>query len=305
MPNIDVSELSAYVGEHEDMLYQQMLTEMDVMKDVALKEGVEGSLAMTKLSIADGLVPYAEAFNPTSNAAKYSDRVLTVRTGKYDFTLNEEDYLHTWLGAKRQGNAHNIPFYQFTIQEFMRKLGSQVNKDVAYLGDYNASGTTAPTITDGFGTIIADEITATNLTPVATGAITSSNAVAKVQEMYDAAPAYLQNANCYVYVSRPLFSKWIQDRKNNYGDHTDYKGVNDLVIDTTGYTWTMKPVTWMGASSRVIVAVPKVICMGMNTLTPGPKVYIDPKLDYVEARIKFTFGFQFQDLDGILVNDQA
>lgn len=307
MANIDISGLVTYTGEHLDELFSTLIDGMDVKNDVTVLEGVEGKTPMTKLTIADGFKPYSEAHAPIASAATYTDRTLEVNTGKYDFTLNPEDYLKSWLGAKRQGNAHDIPFEQYTMEQFMKRVAEQINNDAAYLGSYNASGTTAAATATGYGTKIAAAITATDLTAVATGALSDTNTVEKVEDMYEAADAPYQNVPCYVYCSKATEIKYLRDRRTRYGGNMNYNGdpIRWHDIEISGGVWKLKPVSWMGTSSRLIATPQENLIMGINTVSDDPEIYLDPELDFLKGRIKFTFGFEIRDLSAIWVNDQA
>jgi len=165
----------------------------------------------------------------------------------------------------------------------------------------------------GLGTIIADEITASNITAVATGAITSSNAYDKVIEVFRSLPDAVRNsssAELRCYVSTNTMDKYLDQIETDFGNGN----IADLPENKSGWRTVrktegklkIKACSWMGSSSRIIVSPYKNLRMGTNELSDTNKVgKMVQTLHGYKAITKWLWGFQIADLDVIAVNDQA
>lgn len=167
-------------------------------------------------------------------------------------------------------------------------------------------------IFDGLGTIIATEITATNITPVVTGSITSSNAYDKMKLVYRSLPTAVRKKKTKMWVSVDVFEKYCDQLE------TDFEKGNPQVIDSShedGPVYYLKgsakkcqivPATWMGTSQRIICSHPDNLLYGTNQLDDQNKIgkSVDT-LHGFKAIVNFLIGFQIADLEVIAVNDQA
>jgi len=77
-----------------------------------------------------------------------------------------------------------------------------------FKGVNNPAGTTSADLFDGYLKTIADEITASNVTPVATGAITSTNVIEKLQMVYDAMGEEQKGKKINMHVNSKIFD-WV------------------------------------------------------------------------------------------------
>lgn len=170
----------------------------------------------------------------------------------------------------------------------------------------------AESICTGLGTIIANEITGSAITPVTTGTITSSNAYAKFQLVWRALPTALQkkSMNPTIYCSYDVYELYLDNIETLFGNGNleelpESKG-GDVYLRKTAKRCRIKPVTWMGSSQRLICCPADNLVMGTNQLDDmnniGKKV---DTLHGFKAICKYLIGFQIQDLDALVVNDQA
>lgn len=172
----------------------------------------------------------------------------------------------------------------------------------------------AAVIFDGPGTIIASAITASDLTPISTGAITSSNAVAQLKAMWRSAPVAHRNRGMKMFVSYDVFENYITDHNTKFGTGNSVSG-NDLnevnkhggvFLKESNRKCLIKPATWMGSSGRVIMSLDNNLIVGTDALSDfngiGKKV---ETLHGYNTIAKYMLGFQIQDLEALYVNDQA
>lgn len=169
-------------------------------------------------------------------------------------------------------------------------------------------------IFDGPGTIIASEITGSNITPISTGAITNSNAVAQLKAMWRSAPVAHRNRGMIQFVSYNTFENYITDHNTRFGTGNAVSG-NDLeevnkyggvFLKESNRKCLIKPVTWMGTSGRVIQTFKDNLIVGMDQLSDTNKIGKTVEtLHGYNSVVKFMLGFQIQDLECLYVNDQA
>lgn len=166
-------------------------------------------------------------------------------------------------------------------------------------------------IFDGPGTIIANEITGAAITPIVTGVIDDTNAVAAIRTVFDAMTEPHKNLGPISYVSYPVFEDYIENYNNLFGTgnsigNSDLDTNKDLVVKGTAKRLTLRPCTWMGSSQRII-----------TTFEGNIRIGIDKESDFVsrknivqELKSYKTFSMghlntNIADLETLYVNDQA
>lgn len=163
---------------------------------------------------------------------------------------------------------------------------------------------------DGPGTIIAAEIAAGKLTPVVTGAISNTNAVASLQAVWKAQTIAVRKVGAIIFVSWDVFEKYLADYDTRYGKGA---GIASYIEDETvvylkgSYKkCQIKPATWMNNSQRIICTPFENALMCTNDLSDMNKIGKTVEtLHGFKAICKFLLGFNFADLDVLKVNDQA
>jgi len=173
----------------------------------------------------------------------------------------------------------------------------------------------AEAIAQGFAKIIADEITASNLTATATGVIDNTSG----QEAYAAQlKLFRSQATAYKKMVNTIFQSY-----------TDYELLLDDLQTTLQYTLSdieslnapgggiylpytnrrciAKPASWMGDSRRLVCTPSQNLIMGTDLLSDMNQIEVleGAKLWTLPVGIKFVVGFQIRDLDALKVGDQT
>lgn len=176
---------------------------------------------------------------------------------------------------------------------------------------------TARAVAIGIKTRIADGITASEISPVATGAITSTAGVAitafkKLYRAYE--PAY-KNNGIIISASYTDFELLLDDLSDKYKavkDNVDAKGF--LMLPDCNNKCVVKPASWLGTSRRLIASPvfmdgqnPKHmnLFMGTDLLSDLNGIDTYKKGFGLWAGIKAAIGFNYQDANAIKVGDQA
>jgi hypothetical protein len=189
--------------------------------------------------------------------------------------------------------------------EVIKTIAKDINDQAAYLGVYNAAGTTSVDMATGFGTIIAAEVTGGAITPVVTGAITTTNAVSKLELMNKAMPVAYRKAGYTQYVSYDVFDKYQEDYRERYSKYQEANVDGFYYLDGTSRKVKILPVTWMGTSQRIIATPKENLLMGTDMLSDLQKINTIPAMYTLGAGIVFTVGFEIRDLAAMRVNDVA
>lgn len=163
-------------------------------------------------------------------------------------------------------------------------------------------------ITDGWGKIIADEIDATNISPVTTGAVSSSNAVDKFELMYNALAPEVRAKGSIMLCSPDMKLHYIRNYRSAHGAVIDRSELDKpLSIDGSGGKTMIIAKDWMAGTNRIIHTVPKNLTIGVDQISDTTKMGpIIQKHHGFESNLKIMLGFQIADISADLfaVNDQ-
>ncbi len=159
---------------------------------------------------------------------------------------------------------------------------------------------------DGIGTIIGAEITAGTLVPIVTGAISSTNAMEKVELMYRSMTEPHRNRRGTFWMSWTTYEKYLDNYRNKYPALEGHEvGNKTHYVFGSGNRWVIKPATWMAGSNRIIIDMEQNLRVGTN-LTGNPGITNTvPHLHGLDGVAKWLFGSQISDLEVLYVNDQA
>lgn len=166
---------------------------------------------------------------------------------------------------------------------------------------------TAIVIAKGLGTIIAEELTAANLTAIATGAITDgATAKAAFKKIFRA------HTDAYKGMGLVTFCSWTDYEylldglsENTKYTNPDGSPVGQLYLPETGKKNLVKPVTWMNGSRRLICTPAENLIMGTDLLSDLNDIKVVEDVYTLKTGIKFVLGWQIRDLEALKVGDQA
>lgn len=265
---------------------------------VEVRTNVSAPQALTKIYAEGEPQPYSPGDNTTGNGVAMSDRELIAYLSKWDYDFDPEAFRNTYLAnvAKSNGN-----FVSAAAAQIAKEYLDKIYRNTLYLGVRNSAGTTAAAICNGWGTIIAAEITATNLTPVATGALSNTNAVTKVEQLYDGFPAWMKEVDAIIYCSRNNFSNYARHYRTLNGFKADIASTTDIRIDNTNTI--LRAAGFMGTSGRLIGTVAGNLVFGTDVESIQSAASV--RRNIVEARPMMNVGVQFKDLEALVVNDVA
>jgi hypothetical protein len=304
MSGINTTQLSAQLSQFGGKILAKHVNEAEFKSDFSILRNVKIPVVMPRLHINGSPRPYRIQPDDSVNSAEFTDKTLTVFQSKMDFgALDPEVYRNTYLAAGEDGqlNSGNILFYQFIAQEIAKQYLAIINDTTVYKGVRNAAGTGALDLIDGLEKLLDVQIAASKITPIATGAITNTNAVDKIETFTKGLPAWLKSKGARIWVSYDIFEKYRQDYRTRYGFTFDPNKEGLYMIDGTKHE--IVPRSWMGTSQRLIASPKseKNVFFGMDS--DSCQFHATPELNYIKLRVTFPLGLQIADDDAIFCND--
>lgn len=300
---IDLSnELATYGGK----FFAQLVNKAQFMDDVIFLRNVKTPIALPKLNINGEPRPYRAQDDYSGNGMNISDRILTVHQSKWDFDAIDAEVLrNTYLAQVEAGalDAQKIPFSQFVTAELVRNYMAAINDKTFWIGVRNPAGTGAASIFDGFGTMLAAAITANEIEPIVTGAITDANAVSKVDTFHEELPAYMKDRETIIYCSWNVFEKYRRNYRAAHGFTFDPNPTGQYRLD--GKMSILVPRSWMGTSQRLVCVAAEQKNMYMGLDSDGVKLYPTVKHNLITVRAMMPIGAQWADMNAVFCNDQA
>ena len=295
----DLTALSTAFGEFGGKVFRKNINLLNLSdQGILVYRNVKAPQKLPRSKVNGEPRPYRPQ-DDTNNAISFDDRTLTANQSKWDFDVDVENLRNKYL-AKWKPGAQS--FADYCISEVSKAYLSAINNKTAYLGVYNASGTGAVDLATGWGTYIANEITATNLTPVTTTAITTmALAGSEVAKVVAQVPVWMREMGYRIlcsYTTFDLYAAW-------YADTFKYTFTPDALgrYRINNQNAFIQPVSWMGTSQRLIATIDDNLAMG----TDGDSIGVFPSIrrNIIEVRLVMPIGFQIADLDALVVNSNA
>lgn len=297
---LDLSALTnAFVGGGE--IFGKEVLAWDIRDaGIQIRTNVKTPQALAKYT-ADGKPrPYRK--DDDFNGGTFTDRVLTVRMSKYDQEIDSEDLRNEYLAELPEAQSGGLlNFEAFAVQQAAKQYLEALITDTLGSGVYDANGSDAADIADGWLTILAAAIIAGDTVEVATGAITGANAVTKVELLHDACPTKLKKKGMRILCSHSIAEFYATHYRVLNGFGFDPKMQDKIKLDNRKAV--LQAVDWLDGSQRLIATADSNLIFGtdMDTL----KMYPTPHLNILQNRIMFAVGCQIRDFDMLRCNDQA
>lgn len=310
--SIDITALAAALGayhrEHRDELVTEILLDDDFTQDMDVMDDVTDEVPLPSLALADLIKPAdPTTFTPTANALKFGARTLKARAIKVDLLLIPQVLEKTWLGKlKSTKDPVDMPFEAFIMSYINSKIKENLRLQAIYRGVYNAAGTTPITTMDGFLKLIADEITATNIAPIVTGAITSANVVDKLEATYDGLGEAYKGVPTVMKVNPQIFDWYNRKYRADFGSNQDYKGMKTMRRPLDGTLCELVREPGLGTSQRVIASPAENFTYGVDTAN-GYTMDVQKFDRSLKILIDLKAGVNFKEIHAraLAVNDQA
>lgn len=313
-----VTNLGGYYREQRNIVFEQYFYGDGYMDFLTPMDGVSDEAPLPSLGIGSVIQvgKTDNTWNPTADAFTIGSRTMKVRHGKVDLSFDPMEIWKSWVGyLKRTGtNPEDLVFEEY----FFRMLGEQVKQDLRYSviwkGSYNASGTTPAAVADGFLEIVADEITATNITPVVTGAVSASTIVDDLLLVHDNLSEAIKNKPTVCHLSTSLFDAYCRKFGISAGAASQLQVVkrdlldampllNSVRLDGTNTVLVREP--GMQTSQRLLIAPMANMLVGFDSMSDFNNIRLQWNRRALEVMVDFKIGTQIADLRYVSCNDAA
>jgi hypothetical protein len=268
------------------------------------------------VSIGSVVQPYQPRFTPT-NAETWDAVDLSLKPVKIDLEFTEEQlvkFYEKWLNEWFEGGkpAAEWSYPRFITEEVIIPQAQEDLNSISWAGVFAAPtlGTAGAMLDSctGFAKRIVDAITAGALTPVATGAYTSSNIREKLEDWMKAMPIAVRGLPGTVYMSDTNARNYYFDFRGDFQTAT-WDGLQKnggLMVD--GFPVKVKGIKAMGASNRWIF-VPdsqqNMVCVSRRGYPRDPQFIFDYNLYSVQVKAVIYRAYGFEYWQNVFVNDQA
>lgn len=297
-----IPELLVHIGKNSAELNQAIYQEFDAWNDATLIPNVKNEIRLTSLKIKKLSKPFNTTFNATEGAIQFTPRLMKIHRGKAELEVEPEQYRDTYLAQfMKPGVNHtpeDLPFAGYIMQQIIEEIREELNDDVAFDGVYDPNGTDAVDITNGWNTSLKEMITNGEVTPHVLGSIDSTNAYTKIKKLYRSIPGKYKKSKSGIltaYISQDMYDA-IQDELETLSVNT---GRGDDMLEPvylrgSGKKLQIKPASWMGDSSRIIITPSWNLCiLSDNTDNDINRISAIQKHYTAELSISFAIGFDF------------
>lgn len=312
----DAQAYKAYVEKFAKELFTRMFYGFRTAQLATAHEGIKGRKVLTELVIGTGLAKRWKAeFEGTQNTS-YKPYVLEVFANKVEHSVIPQEFESSYLGMMRKTGQDpaDYPMEAYTLGKILNQLEQEIEDafwqavQVAVPADTDLLGETF----DGILHQIGDAITATTLTPVATGAITDADVLDQFRAMWAIVNKPQKAMGTDFFVSYNVYDKYRIKYKQTYNvdpayvkiDNSDYdQGIRYELSNKA----TIIPTPGMGDSDRVLIIPRDRLHYGFDALADWENFRFYQKHRQLDYWSDFKFGCVATMLrDGLaVVNDQA
>jgi hypothetical protein len=215
---ITVASAAAYLNRLQETRAPQIATQMRqglVTENELSPRVADRVYTVTNASIADLVQAYQCDFTP-NNAETFHEEAIPLQALKIDlqYTCDDMDkffdtFYVQWTerGSGKKPEDHMFPMWIYE-NLVIPKVKEELELSIAYKGirvtpTSGTAGTVAGSC-DGLGKKIADAITASRITPITTGAVTTSNVLDQLAAFNEALPVIHRDRSGKIYMSPTL-----------------------------------------------------------------------------------------------------
>lgn len=304
------SLLGAYVRKYEKQIWQLVTQDIEFEKYMRKVSGVTDEYVITTGEVSELLQPYQNEWTPKGEA-DFLPRINKVRQIKVDYTVNNlDDVYRTYLTflATEGVDRKEWPLVRYIVTELMvpkmrEELAVLSAKGVYAAPTPGAAGASIDSV-DGILTVVSDEITATNLTPITTGAITQADIIDKIEEDFvDALPTKYKSMATPIFMAEEMKMMYWRAYRGEFGGNANYDGKQKVFVD--GTKKEIIGIPELNGSQRMIHTTKNnMLCMYDKIMTPN-SMEVQKDKRAINVLTDFKRGYGFGNLSEVFVNDQA
>jgi len=312
---IDVSDiltdLGAYMKTPQAMtdLWYRLFTGYELAPYMKRVGGQTGKYFGISSSMSEVTQGWQSGWTPKGTLDLVPFENQTFRT-KVDYVIdNIDDVVGSWLqflhdeGKERK----DWPLVKYILQYELAPKVIEEHNIAMCRGSYVAPtpGTPGAAIAqmDGLLTIIADQITATALTPIVTGAVSSTDALDKFETFADGiTPAYADKGGI-IFCSKTMERYYKKDYRATFGSTNDQAAKNNLKLDT--YDMKIVGLEGFGTSQRMVFTPANNLLHLYDKIFSAGQFQIQQDKRDVIIMSDWHTGVGFNSITPVFANDQA
>lgn len=309
------TDLNAQHETDRDAIWFNMFNSKSWDRTFTTRDGIRDKELLQNIDLDFEVLPQIDytAWDPQADVITAVPRWLQTHEMKVDFEFIPMKMARTYYGKmmNAKGDQFQMGPYQWLIARTGQVIRKKMLLNALYKGVRNDAGTTTVAAMDGRNKLIADEITAGNLTPVVTGALTAANTFDSIEAMcvvHDATIGWGE-VDAILPVNPTIFNWYWTKRREKFPYSVDaFKaaGIQDM-IQIEGFPVVLVKEYGLVGSQRLCITQKKNLLIGADSTDKHNKMEFQREKRKVNGLIDFKTGFNFAYLyDGsVTVNDQA
>lgn len=301
----------AYAEKHTNELFTKAMLSFDSAPHMTPHEGVKGTKVLNELIVQDLFRRYSVDFSALADAVSIDPQTISTVKAKIDMTIAPADFEESYLGFLRQTgqNPRDFPFQAYIIDKIMMKAAEE--QELA-LWQGVAAGAPAATdkliaLFDGLLHQVEDAITATDITPYASGATNATNILAAVEAMYQSLGDQWKSGEVKAFMSWTKFQQLLQNYRNDVGKYTNPDMSGGFRLDFGNCV--VIPCPGMRGKERIIVTTAMNPQHAYDAATDSTLINFEwnrRKMDmWMDIRMGASWLFLDDASGAIIVNDQT
>ncbi|MPR36535.1 hypothetical protein [Salmonirosea aquatica] len=272
---------------------------------------------LVRMSVKDAWRPAGDNFDPKA-ALEVKTRFASFKEADIDLEFKYSDIkeaYQTYLGwLKTPGlslnDVNKNPFELFFLGYILAKHFEFLRLNTAFKGVYNAAGSGAGSLADGFiakfatGRGVGGDIAASHVFTAA--AITASNAYAQVNGVADLVAATdqkLLNENLNVYTSRTVYDKYRQNRRTLFPNHVGPADRPTTLDDYSNMTFVNEP--GLAGKDTIVITPKQNLLFVCNEDINMFSINIVKQIKSWQLTVRVSLDFDYATPDWIYLNDKV
>ena len=290
MSAIDLSLIENFCKEYRQELLKLAvfgkmpdgrLNPRSTMAHVTVMPGIKDIEQLTTLQFKKLLKPYRKNWDPQADKGQLKPRDLRVRLGQVELEEEPAQYRTTFKGKVMTDGVDltEHPFEQDFVEGVVAQVGEDIELDLIWNGVHDPAGNDPADVNDGFLKIIADEITATNISVANgnqfnSGAITAGNALDQLKAMYRSMKKAYRSIPVNAYMSYDVYDKYVDDYQATVGPIVYNTQFEQIYLEGSNRLCMLTPVAGLGDSQRVIITPRTNMFVGVDLESDREKVIV-------------------------------
>lgn len=306
-----VSDLSKYMAIESNQMnfFRQLRNGLELAPYLKSIGNQRGNYVGVSSSTSELLQAFQQGWTPkgTTSFVGYNNPIFRL---KMDYILDNIDtVVDSWLFflSDETKERKDWPLTRYIMEmELLPKVIDEMNTAMctgSYVAPTPGTAGTAAQSMNGILTIVANEISGGDLTPIVTGSISAANAVTRFETFMDGINPLVANKGGRILCSTTVARFYKKHYRSLFGATNDQLAKNNLKMDE--YNVEIVPINGMGTSQRLVFSQEGNLIHLYDKLVSPSGFNIQQDKRNVAIFTDWHCAVGFQSLQGIFVNDQA